>query len=384
MYETIKELERLSALRARELVEAKSGGVPLVEYAGRFVPEALIRSCGVSVYPLACGCELASPEAAQDDMLGCMNPLARSIAGGIKQGTDKISSKADLVVTSVTDIHMGRLSELLEFWGVNVFKVGVPSDWRNSIAFGYYLNSLRRMLEAVSRLSGHAVDMDKARSIAAETNRINAAFRHINELRKRAGVPISFENYMRLQHLSFRLCDTALAAREMERIADRLEGADGVYPENAPRLLMVGRTVAPGDYALLRLIDEGGAAVVAEMFDEYLRVSERDIKLDGDMLENFARNRYLDATPIDSFQPSWDARLRRILALKDEYGCDGVIWYQLAYDEVYDMEYACLAKSLSEKGIPLLRLETNYSYTAESLALARKQIEDFVGGLRSR
>lgn len=384
MYETIKELDRLAAMKARELVEAKSGGVPLVEYEGRFVPEALIRSCGVNVYPLACGGELASPEAAQDDMLSCMNPLARSIAGGIKQGTDKMSSKADLVVTSVTDIHMGRLSELLEFWGVNVFKVGVPSDWRNAIAFEYYMSSLRHMLDAVSRLSGRGMDEDRAREIASETNRINAAFRHINELRKRANVPISFENYVRLQHLSFRLCDTALAAREMERIADRLEGSDGVYPEDAPRMLMVGRALAPGDYELLHLIDESGCAVVAEMFDEFIRSSERDIKLEGDMLENFARNRYLDATPIDAFQPSWETRLRRILELKDEYHCDGVIWYQLAYDEVYDMEYVCLAKSLAEKGIPLLRLETNYSYTAEKLALDRQKIEDFIGGLRNR
>ena len=59
-----------------------------------------------------------------------------------------------------------------------------------------------------------------------------------------------------------------------------------------------------------------------------------------------------------------------------------MVWYQLAYDEVYDMEYVCLAKSLAERGIPLLRLETNYSYTPETVALARKQIENFVGGLR--
>lgn len=382
MYETINELERMSLLKARALVEARSGGSPLVEYFGRFIPEPLIRACGAGVYPLAGGGELASPNAAQDEMLGCMNPLARSIAGGIKLGTDRMSCKADIVVTSVTDIHMGRLSELLEFWGVNVCKVGVPSDWQNDIAFGYYLSSLRRMLEAVCRLSGKAMDEDLARKYIGETNRVNAAFRHIRELRKRSNPPLSFESYMHLQHLSFRLCDTAVAAEAVESIGLKLDGTDGVYPEGAPRLLLAGRAIAPGDYELLRLIDESGAAVVAEMLDEYVRTSDVDIELDGDLVENFARSRYLNTIPIDSFQPSWDKRLERILSLCGEYGCDGVVWYQLAYDEVYDMEYVCLAKSLAERGIPLLRLETNYSYTPETVALARKQIENFVGGLR--
>ena len=382
MYEALKELEKVSSLRERELIEARSGGVPLIEYFGRFIPEALIRACGAGVYPLAGGGELAPPDAAKDEMLGCMNPLARSIAGGIKLGTDRMAGKADIVVTAVTDIHIGRLSELLEFWGVNVCKVGVPSDWRNEIAFEYYLNSIRRMLETVSRLSGKAMDLELARKYVGEMNRANAAFRHIKELRKRSNPPVSFENYMRLQHLSFRLCDTAVAAEAVESIGLELDGADGVYPKGAPRLMLAGRAVAPGDYELLRLLEESGAAVVTELLDDYVRVSDADIELDGDLLENFARSRYLDTIPIDSFQPSWDKRLERILSLCEEYGCDGVVWYQLAYDEVYDMEYVCLAKSLAERGIPLLRLETNYSYTPESIALARKQIANFVGGLR--
>lgn len=97
-----------------------------------------------------------------------------------------MSGKADIVVTAVTDIHMGRLSELLEFWGVNVFKVGVPSDWQNAIAFGYYINSLRRMLEAVCRLSGKAMDEDLARKYIGETNRVNAAFPAYQGARKRS------------------------------------------------------------------------------------------------------------------------------------------------------------------------------------------------------
>ena len=55
---------------------------------------------------------------------------------------DSIASKADLVVTAFSDSHMSRMSELLEYKGINVFKVGVPVDWQRSISFDYYLSSL--------------------------------------------------------------------------------------------------------------------------------------------------------------------------------------------------------------------------------------------------
>ena len=73
-------------------------------------------------------------------------------------------------------------------------------------------------------------------------------------------------------------------------------------------------------------------------------------------------------------------------SLESDFWCESgspmPVSYTHLYDEVYDMEYVCLARSLAERGIPLLRLETNYSYTPEATALARRQIENFVGGLR--
>ena len=73
---------------------------------------------------------------------------------------------------------------------------------------------------------------------------------------------------------------------------------------------------------------------------------------------------------------SWPLR-----ELIEECHADGVIWYQLAFDEIYDMEYTCVANELRELGVPLLCLETNYSYTREELGLAKIQVENFIGGL---
>ena len=62
--------------------------------------------------------------------------------------------------------------------------------------------------------------------------------------------------------------------------------------------------------------------------------------------------------------------------------CDGVIWYQLAFDEIYDMEYSCVAKWLGEMGVPLLKLETSYSYSREEMGPLNTRIESFVQYLK--
>ena len=258
MNEILSELEKLAAQRAGELIADRRGGVPLVEYGSTFIPEELIRAAGANTYLMCSGGQQEAAEAVLDDMLGCMNPLARSIVGGFRLGNDEVSEHTDLVVTAVTDCHIGRLSELLEFQGIRTAKVGVPPDWKKGIAFDYFVRSLRKMMGEVEKLTGRSADMELARKYFSETNRINAAFRRINELRKRPDQTIAFKDYMRLQHLSFIVGDTGLTASLLERLCDKLERARTTN-HGAPRLIVIGRVIAIGDYQLISLIDRCGA-----------------------------------------------------------------------------------------------------------------------------
>ena len=194
--------------------------------------------------------------------------------------------------------------------------------------------------------------------------------------------PIGFEDYIRLQHLSFSLGDPAVFAEKLEVIYEELKTAPGDYPEKAPRLLLVGRVLAIGDYVVPRLLDQFGGAVVAEFLDEGVRVTEKDVELEGDLLENFARSRYLEKMPVTIFQPSWKERFAYIKKAVEDYKIDGVIFYQLEFDEIYDMEYTCISKWLGEMNIPLLKLETAYSYSREEMGPLATRIESFIESLK--
>lgn len=127
--DTIRELSRRSQARVRELVAEKRAGTPLIEYNSSFIPEEFIRAAGANTYYMCRGGEPEPTDAVLDYMLRFMNPLSRSMAGYMELGLDPITPNADLVAIAETDCHVGRISELMEFKGVKVGKVGVPADW---------------------------------------------------------------------------------------------------------------------------------------------------------------------------------------------------------------------------------------------------------------
>jgi benzoyl-CoA reductase/2-hydroxyglutaryl-CoA dehydratase subunit BcrC/BadD/HgdB len=379
--DVLRELDKQSKAKVYSLIQEKNAGVPLIEYNSTLIPEEILRACGANTYFMCRGGEPEPTEAVLDYMLRFMNPLARSMAGYLELGLDPVTPHSDLLVTAQTDCHVGRITELLETKGVKVNKVGIPADWKKSIAFEYYVESLGKMVAMAEEVTGKKCDMEAAKHNFEVSNRINETFRKINELRK-GDSPILFEDYIRLQHLSFSLGDPEAFADKLDEIYEELQASEGVFPEGAPRLLVVGRVIAIGDYVLPRLIDKCGGAVVAELLDECIRITETDVKTDGDLIENFARSRYLDKMPLTIFQPAWRERFEYVKKAIEEYDIDGVIFYQLEFDEIYDMEYTCLQKWLSEMNVPMLKLETAYSYSREEMGPLTTRVESFVESLK--
>ena len=92
----------------------------------------------------------------------------------------------------------------------------------------------------------------------------------------------------------------------------------------------------------------------------------------------FLRMYFLERTPPSTFQPAWKDRIRFITKLVNDYSVDGVIWYQLSFDEVYDLECSVVAKSMDEMNIPFLKLESSYEYSREAVAPLTTRIESFL------
>lgn len=377
----IDELEAQAKEQNRELVRQKEQGVPLIGYNSTFIPEELIRAAGANTYYMCRGGEPEPPEAVFDSMLRFMNPLARSLAGFNVLGLDPLTPRADMVVVAEIDTHYGRISEYMEFNGMNIAKVGVPGDWERGIALDYYARSIEKLLAKVSKITGKEVDMALARKYFETSNRINEVLRKLSALRKKPNPPVGFTELLRLNHLSL-LCNSEFFLEKASALYDELKDAPGKFAEGAPRIVTAGRAYAIGDYTVPRKIEERGGIIVAEMMDEGSRAYDIDVPTDGDLVKSFARNRYRDRAPINQFQPSWKARFAHLKSLIDEYNAGGVLWYQLAFDEIYDMEYSCAAKWLGELGVPFLKLETSYTYTREEMGPMLTRVESFIASIK--
>ena len=101
-------------------------------------------------------------------------------------------------------------------------------------------------------------------------------------------------------------------------------------------------------------------------------------------MKNLGRTYYLERTPPSIFQPAWERRVRALKRIISDFNIDGVVWYQLSFDEIYDMECPIITKALEETKIPLLRLDTSYGYSREATGPLVTRIESFVESIKQR
>jgi benzoyl-CoA reductase/2-hydroxyglutaryl-CoA dehydratase subunit BcrC/BadD/HgdB len=381
MEDVMKEFAQLATDRPAQLRKLKQQGKKVVAYIGPFVPEELLYAAGVEPYLICRGGEPEPPEAVLDDMLRFLNPLARSVAGFHLMGLDPVMPLADLIVASQQECHIQRIAELLEHKGLPVFKVGVPPNWDKPYAGEYYFRELEQLTAKLEELTGNVISDEKLREHIGYANAINLALRKIDDLRKADSPPLGGYEFIHLNHHSF-FCEPQVAAAKLDQAYVALQAAPSKFPKNAPRILLAGHAVAVGDYLVVKNLEDFGALIATEMLDEGIRWYRWDTATEGEPLRNLWRARYLDKVPINIFQPAWKVRFEHMRTLIEDYRIDGVVWYQLAYDEIYDMECTVIAKWLSEVKVPLLKLETSYEYSREATGPLNTKIESFVESLR--
>lgn len=381
MKEILQKLDKMSTLRPLDIIKKKKEGSKVVEFFGDFVPEQWITAAGAESYLICKGGDPQPPEATLDYMLRFMNPLAATMAGSYLLGLDAVMPIADSVTIQQHDSHYGRMTEILEYKGLPVYKVGVPADYTVDISKEYYRHELREFRAMLENLVGHPISDDDIRANYAKTNKINELLRKIDELRKQDNPPITFSDFIKLNHYTLRLdYDTSIEA--LEQIYEELKNAPGAHAKDAPRILIMGRAVALGDYQVPTIIENAGGSIVCEFLDEAIRPFHNDISTEGDVVDAYASAIYDNRVPQCIFQPAWETRFEHLKKLIDEYRIDGVLWYQLAFDEIYDMEHTCLSKWISEIGVPMLKLESSYEYSREAIAPLTTRLESFVESLK--
>jgi benzoyl-CoA reductase/2-hydroxyglutaryl-CoA dehydratase subunit BcrC/BadD/HgdB len=179
--------------------------------------------------------------------------------------------------------------------------------------------------------------------------------------------------------------DVSRCIKQVNELCDELDGrvnrGEGVFPANAPRILISGSPMAIPNWKLHHILETAGAVVVCEESCTGTRhfsdlVNESNGTVD-DMLKAIA-DRYMQIH-CACFTPN-NERLDDIARLAREYHVDGVIHYNLQFCHTYANEATKVDKALAESGIPLLRIETDYS--DEDMGQLRTRVDAFLEMIR--
>ena len=379
----VRQLAEVARTRPEYLKKQKEKGIKIIGYTGRFVPEELIYAAGAMPYLLCKGGEPEPPEAALPYMLRVMSPYARAQIGYHLLGVDPVIPMLDLIVAECSDCHMARLADLFEYFRLPTARLGVPPDWKKPLSFDYYYQGLTQLRQKLEALNGNKILDGKLREVTKSINKIRSLLRNISALRKQQPPPIGGYDFIQLNHYSF-YGDMEELAKGLGDLYEQLKENKSPFPEGAPRILLAGRVVSVGDYVLPKLIETSGGVVVAEFLDEGMRQCLWNVKTEGDLMRNIAEMYYLERTPPSIFQPAWEERITFMKKLIEDFNIEGVIWYQLSFEEIYNMECSIVSKMMEEMKIPFLKLESSFEYSREAMGPLTTRVESFIESIKQK
>jgi benzoyl-CoA reductase/2-hydroxyglutaryl-CoA dehydratase subunit BcrC/BadD/HgdB len=379
----LEELAQIARTRPERLKEQKGKGIKIVGYVGRFVPEELIRASGAAPYLMCRGGEPEPTDAVIPYMLRFMSPYAMSQIGYHLLGIDPVMPMLDLIAVQCSDCHESRLADLFEYFKLPTMRLGVPPDWKKPLSREYYQKRLIWLREKLEVLTGNKISDERLKESIEFANRIRDLLGRINLLRKKQPPPIGGYDFIRLNHYSFH-CDPEELLPKLNDLYEKLQKAKGPFSGEAPRILLAGHVVGMGDYLVPKLIEDSGGTVVAEFLDEGMRQCGWNVKTDGDLMNNLGETYYLSRTPPSIFQPAWEERIEIIRKLIRDFNIDGVIWYELSFEEIYDLECSILSKAMDEVNMPFLKLESSYEYSREAAGPLTTRVESFIESVKQR
>jgi benzoyl-CoA reductase/2-hydroxyglutaryl-CoA dehydratase subunit BcrC/BadD/HgdB len=381
--EILNELAKIARTRPEKLKEQKDKGIKIVGYIGRFVPEELIFASGALPYLLCRGGQPEPPDAVIPYMLRFMSPYSRSQIGYHLLGMDPVIPMLDLIVIQCSDCHESRLADLFEYFKMPTARLGVPPDWKKSISQNYYYRGLIRLKEKLETLSGHEIPEETLKKSMESMNQMRSLLRRIDLLRQTQPPPIGGDDFIRLNHHTF-YCDPDVATGKLMDLYEDLQKVKKPFRREAPRILLAGHVMGVGDYVVSKLIEDAGGVIAAEFLDEGMRHCAWNAKTDGDLMRNLAETYYIKRMPPSIFQPAWEERIEFVKKLVRDLSIDAVIWYELSFEEIYDLECSVLTKALNQINIPLLKLESSYEYSREAIGPLTTRVESFIESVKRR
>ncbi len=375
-------MSEVHGLRIKELLDEKKEGRKIIGSYCVFVPEEIVLAANASLVGLCSGADFAGEEVEKLLPRNTCALIKSSFGFQLGRVCPYLES-ADMIVGENTCDGKKKAYETLDDLVGNLYVMDLPQV-KSEQGRKLLKTEYDRFKTAVERLTGTAVTAESLKQAIKTVNAKRKAVQRLASLRNASPAPISGLDALLINQVFFydnpaRFTDAVeKICAELEK---RIENKTGVFPKEAPRIIVSGCPQAVPNWKLPHLVENSGAVIVGEESCVGERGARNLTDESGETIEEMMEAIVDRHFKIDCaiFTPNPE-RLEHIREMTSQYDADGIIHYTLQFCQPYLMESIPFEKKLEEEGIPVLRIETDYSM--EDVGQLKTRIEAFIEQLQ--
>ena len=355
-------VSEIHGVRPAELIEHQKTGGKVFGTFCVYVPDEVVFAAGGIATGLCGGSQFWVP-GGEKVLPANTCPLIKASVGARLDKTCPFFRIADMYVGETTCDGKKKAWEILK-QEVPIHVIDMPQMKREKDLVAFQAE-IMDFIKVVEDFTGNKVTPEALGESIKLLNNKRRALQRVYNARKASPVPISGKDALLVTQIAF-YDDPARCAEVGNKLADELEerisAKEGVFPADAPRILITGTPLAIPNWKLHHIIESAGAAVVVEELCTGTRYFENLVDESATTIEGQVKalaERYMK-TNCACFTPN-EGRVDDIVRLANEYNVDGVIDVNLQFCNLYATEGFLVNQALTGKEIPTMRLETDYS-----------------------
>jgi benzoyl-CoA reductase/2-hydroxyglutaryl-CoA dehydratase subunit BcrC/BadD/HgdB len=354
----------LHGIRVRELLEHKKNGGKVVGTFCLFAPEEIVHAADAMMIKLEGGTQYSISNA-ETILPFDICPMVKSFVGAKLGKTSPYFEVVDFLIGETTCDAKKKVWEILNIY-VPTYVMELPQK-KTQPDRDMWLREITLLKEKMEIETGVKISSEKLANSIKVFNAKRKAMRRLHLLRKNNPPPISgrdahlvsqiagYDDPQRFTGKVNELCD------ELEK---RIENRQSALEPDAPRIMISGCPMALPNWKIHNLIETSGAVVIAEdtclgarYFMDPLIQPEDSTSMTKQL--KATSERYLNiACPC--FTPGYCSVLQ-MSEIVEVYRPAGMIYYVLQFCHGFNIEFYKIENRLKEMGIPVLKIQTDYS-----------------------
>jgi len=376
-------MSEVHGLRIKELLDAKKQGRKVTGSFCVFVPEELVLAVDGILVGLCTGAEF-NFEGAESVLPRNTCSLIKS-AFGFKLGkVCPYLESADMIVGENTCDGKKKSYEIFSGLVNNLYIMDLP-QMKSESGKALLKMEYERFLETLEKMSDKTITVDHLKKAIETVNNKRKAVHRLAALRQADPAPISGLDALLVNQVYF-YDDPVRFTDSVNKICDELEtrvkSNEGVFPKGAARILISGCPMAVPNWKIPSIPESSGAVIVGEESCVGERGTQFLTNDAGETVEKLLDNIVDRYFKIDCavFTPN-PTRLEHVEEMAEKYRANGVIHYNLQFCQPYQIETCSIEDVLEKKGVPFMRIDTDYSM--EDAGQIKTRVEAFIERISS-